>query len=114
MLYEVPNKRVKNFVGRDDELARIGNAFASPSHETPIIAVIRAMGGQGKTQVALEYCRRRRDTANILWIDATSEDSLASSFASLSQVIDPSSNPALDRENRMGVTRRALAASSNP
>ncbi len=47
------------------------------------------MGGQGKSQVALEYCRRKKDSpySAIFWVDATTENSLKRSFQSISECI---------------------------
>ena len=47
------------------------------------------MGGQGKSQVALEYCRRKKDNpySAIFWVDATTENSLKRSFQSISECI---------------------------
>ena len=47
------------------------------------------MGGQGKSQVALEYCRRKKDSpySAIFWVDATTESSVKGSFQSISERI---------------------------
>lgn len=81
--YEVPNRRVRQFVGREDILQRIDKALSTgPS---PRIAVLQGMGGQGKSQIALEYCHRKRDIlySAIFWIDATTEDSVKGSFQAI-------------------------------
>lgn len=44
-----------------------------PADETRVL-ILQAMGGQGKSQIALEYCRQQRCTyAKIFWINASSE-----------------------------------------
>ena len=55
----------------------------------PRIAVLQGMGGQGKSQIALEYCHRKRDIlySAIFWIDATTEDSVKGSFQAISEQI---------------------------
>ncbi|KAN0095792.1 hypothetical protein V8E51_016503 [Hyaloscypha variabilis] len=113
-LYEVPGQRAKNFVGREEVLARIKTGLSSPSAYGPKIVVIRAMGGQGKTQVALEYCRRSRNAFDIFWLDATSEGDLKTDFALLSHVLDPSTGPDLETEARVSNVRRALASQKSP
>src|ERR1035438_6494341 len=72
--YMVPNRRVRAFVGREDILAKIETGFSISS--APRIVVLRGLGGQGKTQVALEYCRRAKSTQvqGIFWIEASSEN----------------------------------------
>jgi hypothetical protein len=53
--YLVPSRRVRGFIGREDILNRIETAFSSadPDDDGPCVVVIRAMGGQGKTQVSI-------------------------------------------------------------
>ena len=50
------------------------------------------MGGQGKSQVATEYCHRKRSNpySAIFWIDATNEATVNASFQSVSQHIQES------------------------
>ena len=87
LYYEVPNRRVDGFVGREDILQRIDNALSDGS--VPRYAVLQGMGGQGKSQVALEYCRRKKDSpySAIFWVDATTESSVKGSFQSISECI---------------------------
>jgi len=112
-LYEVPNRPVDDFVGREDVLARIEGTFSSPVTRTPKTIVIRAMGGQGKTQVALEFCRRSRALTDVFWVDATSEESLRGGFSALSYVLDSTLDNS-DWEARSSFTRRTLANSGRP
>jgi hypothetical protein len=72
------------------------------------------MGGQGKTQVALEYCRLWRNVSDIFWIDATSESTLKADFALLSYVLDPATSSALELDARVTNVRRALADREDP
>ena len=85
--YEVPNRRVDGFVGREDILQRLDNALSDGS--SPRYAVLYGMGGQGKTQLALEYCHRKKDSpySAIFWVDATTQDRVESSFQSISERI---------------------------
>jgi hypothetical protein len=88
--FKVPNRRVRGFLGREDVLARIADAF-SPITGAPRIVVVRGLGGEGKTQVALEYCRRTKDRGvrAIFWVDATSESTVKKSFETMLESIDP-------------------------
>ena len=85
----VPNRRVRDFVGRQGILARIEAGFSTET--SPRIVVLRAMGGQGKTQVALEYCHRAKAKGiqAILWADATSESTLRKSFQDFAEKMKP-------------------------
>jgi Cdc6-like AAA superfamily ATPase len=73
--YLVPSNQVAHFIGREDILTDIESSFAlSRRQSRPAALILHAMGGQGKTQVALELCRRRKpDCRAIFWINATSE-----------------------------------------
>jgi len=53
--------------------------------------VLRAMGGQGKTQVALEYCQRAKHQRfkAIFWVDATSETTLRKNFRAIAERLKP-------------------------
>lgn len=76
--FEVPSWGISTFTGREDILSDIEYAFDVSSYSKPTIVVLIGMGGQGKTQIALEFCRRARgvDRAKaIFWIDASSEQS---------------------------------------
>ena len=85
--YEIPNRRVDGFVGRENILQRIDRALSEGSG--PHYAVLQGMGGQGKSQVALEYCRRRKNHpySAIFWVDATSQDWVEGSFQAISERI---------------------------
>jgi hypothetical protein len=87
--YMVPNRRVRGFIGREDILEKIEDGFSAEGR--PCVMVIRAMGGQGKTQVALEYCHRAKDKRfkAIFWLDAMSESSLRKGFRTIAERIKP-------------------------
>lgn len=57
--YEVPSRRVGGSVGRENILQRIDERLSDGLG--PRVAVLQGMGGQGKSQVALEYCHRKKD-----------------------------------------------------
>jgi hypothetical protein len=47
--------------------------------------ILHALGGQGKSQIALEYCRRCRDAyRGIFWIFASSATTATQSFEGIS------------------------------
>lgn len=79
--YEVPNRRVGGFVGREDILRKIDEALFGKSG--PHYVVLQGIGGQGKSQVALEYCRRKKDNS----YSAISKDTAKGSFQSISERI---------------------------
>lgn len=72
--YMVTRERVKDFVGREEQLRQILLHFSRRPDSSPRILILYALGGQGKSQIALEYCRRARQTyRGIFWINAYSE-----------------------------------------
>ena len=85
--YEVPNRRVDGFLGREDILHKVDEALSDGSG--PHVAVLQGMGGQGKSQVALEYCHRKKNNpySAIFWVDATTEDTVKASIQFISERI---------------------------
>jgi tetratricopeptide (TPR) repeat protein len=77
----------------------------------PHVVVLRGIGGQGKSQVAMEYCRRRKDgpSPDIFWIDATSENSVTSTFISISDLIRTTTDQLPDNNARLAFVRRKFA-----
>ncbi|KAK5987846.1 Nephrocystin-3-like protein [Cladobotryum mycophilum] len=68
----VPFDRNASFVGRDDIFTDIEDAFAVQESSQPKAALC-GLGGIGKSQVALEYCYRRRrkdDRCSVFWVNA--------------------------------------------
>ncbi|KAF5870455.1 putative kinesin light chain protein [Botrytis fragariae] len=84
----VPNRRVSGFIGREDILNKIEEGLSSESESR--IVVLRGLGGQGKTQIALEYCHRARKNhiRAIFWIDATSESTVKKDYKSVLEHIE--------------------------
>ena len=82
--FMVPRKRVKDFIGRESLLQIIRSRFTSNESGSPFNLVLYALGGQGKSQIALEYCRRWRDIyRGVFWIDANSATTVAQSYGSI-------------------------------
>ena len=83
--FQVERKRVKDFIGREAQLLEIVSYFSTPDEGLPKILILHALGGQGKSQIALEYCRRSRKTyRGIFWINANSEATATQSFEKFS------------------------------
>jgi hypothetical protein len=112
----VPNRRVREFVGRESVLARIDDSFNSESEKGPRIVVLRAMGGQGKTQIALEYCRRTRSSTVtvVFWVDASSESALKQSYSSIYEILACQADALLDVDARVNFALRRLRAWRGP
>jgi tetratricopeptide (TPR) repeat protein len=80
--YGFPTTKVPKFIGRHTLLDHVAERLVASSTERAIV-VLQGMGGQGKTQTALEVCSRddiRQHFKPILWINASTEDSKGSIF----------------------------------
>ena len=92
-LFEVPRRRVAHFVGRKGLLQSLKTLLleereCSSSGDTTVVcddvfpcnvAVLVGLGGQGKTQTALELCRQCMNSFNtVLWINASSRNAALS------------------------------------
>ncbi|RDW58657.1 hypothetical protein BP6252_13133 [Coleophoma cylindrospora] len=79
------SRRVSMFVGRSGLLGSL-TALLSQGNGNIQVAVLIGMGGSGKTQIALEYCRIQTEAKKwIFWVDATSQETLQQSFHSLAE-----------------------------
>jgi hypothetical protein len=106
--YEVPNRRVRSFVGRADILRQIKDAFLFPKPSIHII-VLRGMGGQGKTQIALEVCRQMKEACPaIFWVDATSENSVKKDFEQIYERIMTNGDSQADTHSKAVHVQKAF------
>ena len=91
--YIIPPLRVTHFVGRETLYTRLQTLFdCATTTSTPLTAVLIGMGGVGKTQLALEYCRRMKDSRRfraIFWLDASSPNTLYSSMEAAAKQLLP-------------------------
>ncbi|KAH0558819.1 hypothetical protein GP486_004539 [Trichoglossum hirsutum] len=59
-----------NFIGREDTIKEIGERFKMRQRRVAVAGI----GGVGKSQIAIEYCYRYRDShpeANVFWVHAS-------------------------------------------
>jgi hypothetical protein len=67
-------------VAREEELAEIHTTLSSDGSRR--IAVLHGLGGMGKTQLAIAYAKRYRDSYSaIFWLNIKDEDSIKQSLA---------------------------------
>lgn len=97
-------------------MEEIDNAFPRitdlETTRKPPVLVLKAMGGQGKSQIALEYCRRSCSRFQaIFWIDATSEASVQGGFERIVKKFDPlaAAGPH-DKDEKIGLVQKNLAS----
>ncbi|RDW58586.1 hypothetical protein BP6252_13062 [Coleophoma cylindrospora] len=73
MVDNVPQHLSPYLIPRAEIISQVESSFAT-SESLPQVIVLQGMGGQGKTQLALEYCRQaiqKLQYAGIFWIDAS-------------------------------------------
>jgi tetratricopeptide (TPR) repeat protein len=112
LFYGVPRRQVSRFVGRNGVLHEIEEKFKNSA-----VVVVRGMGGQGKTQLALEYCRRSRNSnlyAGIIWVDATSERQLRRDFEMIAEMIKPTGRIFASADESIAFAKQQLHASLSP
>ena len=110
LYYDIPNRRVNGFVGREDILHKIDEVLSNGSG--PHYAVLQGMGGQGKTQVALEYCHRKKRNpySAIFWVDATTQDRVEGSFQSISECIKRRTDDLPDAKARVAFVLKKITS----
>lgn len=86
--YEVPNRLVTRFIGREETLSQMDVYFSGTDVTRPKVFILHALGGQGKSQIALEYCRRSREShQGIFWINASSKTTTTEAFEMIANVL---------------------------
>jgi hypothetical protein len=74
------------FLGRKEELSQMQLCFGSDMHRKTL--VLWGLAGSGKTQLAIHYITTNKHTyRSVLWIDASSSDSIYQSFDNLAHRI---------------------------
>ncbi|KAF2260426.1 TPR-like protein [Lojkania enalia] len=76
---------INKFVNRKEELTALREHLL-PAREQGRrkVTVLHGLGGIGKTQLSVEFCRRHADTFTaVFWLDGRSEDTLKQSLAAI-------------------------------
>ncbi|PVH81623.1 hypothetical protein DL98DRAFT_489524 [Cadophora sp. DSE1049] len=84
------------FTGRDPDIATI-HQILDPSQRSPSLSplcvVVHGLGGQGKSQLALEYSYRHRQSYDgIFWLSSETENALEVSFAEIARKVRRAEN----------------------
>ncbi|MCJ1245931.1 hypothetical protein MMC30_003135 [Trapelia coarctata] len=100
------------FVGREKEMELI-EGYLAPS-TTPSrrkLSVIHGLGGVGRTQLAIEYSRRHKDSyTSIFWLDGKTEESLLQSILSIAPRLSREQIPDFEPTESKGMeeTKRSV------
>lgn len=98
--FDVPYSRLSHFVGRTEALSRIQTALQA-SHNNPSIVVLTGVGGQGKTQIALEFCHTNLNVyRGVFWVDASSQTAVSRGYERILKIIDNTAILASGEENK--------------
>ena len=90
--HELPSLEVPRYVERKKPSTWLEELFSIRNTSCRRIVVLLGMGGTGKTQLALEHCRRMKIKGNfrgIFWLDSSSRNALESSMLSISKQLLP-------------------------
>ncbi|OBT54529.1 hypothetical protein VE04_05535 [Pseudogymnoascus sp. 24MN13] len=89
--YHFPSTQVSRFIAREKLLRSIEDGFSVETTDSrPNVVAVIGMGGQGKSQLALEFCRKTSTARRfevILWVDATNLTTLHRSFETITEQI---------------------------
>jgi tetratricopeptide (TPR) repeat protein/transcriptional regulator with XRE-family HTH domain len=87
-LWNVPHRRNPFFTGREELLNQLYTVFHS-RQASGLILALSGLGGVGKTQIAIEYAHSYRHLYQaILWVNASTRDTLSTDFIMLASLLD--------------------------
>ncbi len=110
----VPPPRVSHFVARPAVLAAISNHFLD--HASNKVVVLLGMGGSGKTQLALDFCRQAEEELgfmDVFWINASSPISVIQSYKAVAKRLSKSQHVE-NSEHAISLVQDTLRASKQP
>lgn len=116
LLFSAPQIDPAFFTGRSRELDRMVQVFQTDERVVEQRRlVLGGMGGIGKTQLALAYVRQcHRNYTSVLWLNATSESTLLTSFRSVAQaLITPRELRRLDNDQTIARVHEWLSRPQN-
>ena len=115
--YRYP-KRSGKIIDRPNVMGQITDLLKRDCMKNTRIAVLYGMGGQGKTMLAINYCRQAETKhlfLSIFWIDASSEDTLQKDLVTISDVVKRSEDQLFESpEARIEFTLRRIEEWNRP
>jgi len=104
-------------VGREDVLKQLVQAVPVPGASGLRIVVIRGIGGQGKTQLVLQFCRRALEKgyfSAIFWVDASSESTAKKCFESLYEKISGNKQGFMEPDTKVEFVLNTISLLDTP
>ena len=100
----------EDFVGREAELLEIRKQFSGASSKKPRVLVVHGPAGQGKSQLALEFCRQSQKMYRaIFWVNASSDMTAIHAFETIATELGlASSEDLLDAGAKIRAVRKTL------
>lgn len=114
-IWNVPYRRNPFFTGREEILHNLFESLTSSKRAALTQAkAISGLGGIGKTQIAVEYAYRyRKHYDAVLWVTASSRDSLISEFVLLAVLLAVPERYEQDQEIVLTAVKRWLVTNTN-
>lgn len=110
---QVIRRRVKYFRGRHEQLKQIRDYFCEDKAGETRVLILQAIGGQGKSQIALEYCRQSHSYySNVFWLNASSERMAVQSMVRVAAEIGQTLTGIDDSRTKTRLVVHALAQRS--
>jgi len=115
--YRYP-KRASKFIQRPGLISEITSLITQKSEATPRVCILCGMGGQGKTALAVDFCRQaeaRHLFLAIFWTDASTEETLMKSLIAISDVVKRSADQTFaSNDERITFTLQTMESWNRP
>ena len=105
----MPSIDLPHFVDRSNLFTAIENQILDDSSSRTIVLI--GMGGSGKTQLALRFCRRAEEYLGFMavaWINASSPASVLQSYRAIARHVPHPPNPDIDEDGVMSLVKGSL------
>ncbi|MFI7542588.1 FxSxx-COOH system tetratricopeptide repeat protein [Actinoplanes sp. NPDC049599] len=105
--------RNPQFTGREDLLHLLREQLVTSGHAAVLPRALHGLGGVGKSQVAIEYVHRFKETYDLIWwIPAEHPDQILASLTRLAQRLNL--DVGLDASSAVPAVREALSTGAGP
>ncbi|KWT75279.1 tetratricopeptide repeat protein [Candidatus Magnetominusculus xianensis] len=110
--FHIPHPRNPLFTGREEILGKLRKSLVEKK-DSILTQAIRGLGGLGKTQTALEYAYRYKDSYDaVLWVKAGSNDSIVSSYIDIAAELGLSARDPKEQERVVSDVKNWLTANT--